>query len=58
MRHINQFDKNTVAGGMLLTVKWYIFIFENMPEARSDLTTTINFRFLFLSKIITFLLRW
>ena len=58
MRHINQFGKNTAAGGTLLSVKWYMFVFENMPEGPSDLTTTINFRFLFLYKITTLLLRW
>lgn len=59
MRHINQFGKNTAAGGALLTVKWYKFIFENMPERPSDLTTTINARFFFfLTKITTLLLRW
>jgi hypothetical protein len=53
MRYINQFGKNTAAGGTLLTVKWYMFIFENMPEGPLDVTTTISFRFLFLSKITT-----
>jgi len=58
MRHINLFGKNTAAGGTLLTVKWYKLIFENMPEGPSDLMTTINMMFLFLSKITTLLLRW
>jgi len=58
MRNINQFGKNTAAGGTLLTVKWYKFMFDNMPEEPSDLTTTINIMFLFLSKITTLLLRW
>jgi len=57
MRHINQFDKNTAAGGNLLTIKWYKLMSENMPEGPSELTTTVNVRFLFLSKITT-LLRW
>jgi hypothetical protein len=56
MGHINQFGKNTAASGTLLTVKWYMFIFENKPEGPSDLMTTLNFRFLFYLKLPHFFL--
>jgi hypothetical protein len=50
MRHINQFGKNTAAGGTMPTIELYKFISENMPEGPTGVATAVNIRFLLVSK--------